>query len=207
MLFYQPFLADANFYRLLLAIDRHLAETCRTEGCPICGGALHSARYSRKPRGAPAGIGADDCRRDSFCCKGTCCRKRTTPPSLRFLGRKVYLAAVLVVVSAVCHGCGRAQHRLAAWTGVSRRTVGRWHRWWQETFVAGAFWKAAAARFMPPVATARLPAAVLERFGTEMPDALVEMLWFLAPITGGRRPGHGFFGPFQSPQKMPQHTD
>jgi len=36
-----------------------------------------------------------------FCCAVDGCRSRATPPSLRFLGRKVYLAAIVVLV-AIC---------------------------------------------------------------------------------------------------------
>jgi hypothetical protein len=32
------------------------------------------------------------------------CRSRTTPPSLRFLGRKVYLATIVVLVSMMQYG-------------------------------------------------------------------------------------------------------
>ena len=39
--------------------------------------------------------------RFSFCCAVDGCRKRATPPSLRFLGRKVYLATVVTLISAM----------------------------------------------------------------------------------------------------------
>jgi len=40
----------------------------------------------------------------SFCCALDGCRSRATPPSLRFLGRKVYLAAIVVLIAILRHG-------------------------------------------------------------------------------------------------------
>jgi hypothetical protein len=39
---------------------------------------------------------------------------------------------------------------------------------------------------MPPVEHDRLPASLLDRFGDDSADAVVALLRFLAPITGGR---------------------
>ena len=87
---YRALLADAKFHELLLAFDRDLAKAARAAGCARCGGGLHSARFRRKPRGGPAGHGEEHNRRFSFCCASDLCRRRATPPSFRFLGRKVY---------------------------------------------------------------------------------------------------------------------
>ena len=92
-------LSDARFYELLLKFDEDLAALARRFACD-CGGALHVADYERKPRGAlallPAGYGS----RFSFCCAREGCRHRATPPSIRYLGRKVYLGVVVVLVTA-----------------------------------------------------------------------------------------------------------
>jgi hypothetical protein len=71
----------------------------RRAGCALCCGVLHSARYWRKPRGRACDVGPEHDRRFSFCCAVDGCRSRATPPSLRFLGRKVYLATIVVLVS------------------------------------------------------------------------------------------------------------
>src|SRR2546425_6920801 len=84
---YQTILNDASFYRVLLRFDDDLAEQARREGCG-CGGKLHSARYPRKPRGAPEELQEEYSRRRSFCCAEEGCRKRTTPASFRFLSRR-----------------------------------------------------------------------------------------------------------------------
>jgi hypothetical protein len=65
-------------------------------------GKLHSAKYKRKPRS-----GSKKCEelyRHSFCCDQDGCRKRHTPPSIRFLGRRIYYGVVVVLVSAARQG-------------------------------------------------------------------------------------------------------
>ena len=182
---YQALLADARFHNLLLALDRDLAAAARAQGCARCGGVLHSAQFRRKPRGSPDGVDEGYDRRLSFCCAVELCRKRTTPASLRFLGRKVFLGAVVVLVSALRHGSVAAVKELCELMDVSRRTVGRWREWWRTAFVASPFWRAAAAAFMPPVDQARLPASLLERFSGEAAGQLISLLRLLLPITGG----------------------
>ena len=107
---YRALLADARFHELLLAFDRDLAAAARAGGCVRCGGVLHSARFLRKPRGGPAGLGEEHARRFSFCCPEDPCRKRATPPSFRFLGRKAYLGAVAVLVAAMRQGDWRPKN-------------------------------------------------------------------------------------------------
>lgn len=184
---YQALLADSRFHRLLRAIDDDIAADCRADGCRLCGGVLHWARYPRKPRGCPA-IGGDGYdRRNSFCCARDGCRTRATPASVRFLGCKVYLATVVTVVAALQHGAKLAGRRLAEQLGVDRRTVARWRDWWRSIFTLTPFWRAASAAFMPPADPQRLPASALERYLGNDAERLIAFLRFLAPITGGRR--------------------
>ena len=116
---YQAVLADAKFLEQLLVFDRDLAASTRAARCWRCGGALHSASYERKPRGCADGLGQEYAERFSFCCAVDGCRKRTTPPSLRFLGRKIYLATVVTLISAMLHGTTPA--RLARLSAAHRR--------------------------------------------------------------------------------------
>ena len=183
---YRAVLSDARFHELLLAFDQDLASSARAAGCGRCGGVLHSARFPRKPRGAPADLGAAYDQRLSFCCAVDGCRRRATPPSLRFLGRKVYLGAVVVLVETMRQGATAARVRqLSALLGVSRRTLARWREWWRSAFVASRFWKAASAAFMPPVEQGRLPASLLERFSGDAAAKLIALLRWLGPISGG----------------------
>ena len=183
---YQALLADVRFHQLLLNFDHDMADTARGQGCS-CGGVLHSARYRRKPRGLPAGLDRKAyCWRFSFCCAVDGCRHRDTPSSLRFLGRRVYLATMVVLISAMRHGATAPRvARLSQLIGVSRRTVAHWREWWRTTFAQSRFWQAARAAFMPPVDQDRLPASLLERFAGGGAEQLLALLRFLAPITGG----------------------
>ena len=184
---YRELLADATFHNLLLACDRDLAEEARAGRCRQCGGALHAAPYPRKPRGRPVKLGPEHDQRLSFCCALDGCRSRATPPSLRFLGPKVYLAAIVVPIAIMRHGASAARVQLMNEAiGVDRRTIERWRRWWRDSFTATPFWQIARAVPMPPVEHEHLPASLLDRFGSEDADRLIALLRFLGPITAGR---------------------
>ena len=183
-------LEDVHFHELLLAIDRDLAEAARAGGCGHCGGVLHSARFPRKPRGRPRAVagllGRDHDLRFSFCCALEGCRSRETPPSVRFLGRRVYVATIVVLISILRHGVSNTRiERLSTVVAVDRRTVERWRRWWREAFTATTFWQRVRALLMPPLDGNRLPASLLERFAGDDADRLVAALRFLGPVTAG----------------------
>lgn len=178
---------DATLYAVLLKFDHDLAAEARAARCP-CGGVLHSARYPRKPRGGPDELGpeyVEYATRLSFCCAVDGCRRRVTPPSVRFLGRRVYLGAIVVLATAMRAGpTARRAAQLREWLGVSGRTLARWRQWWRETFVASPFWRGVKGRFAPPVEPRALPASLLERFvAAHARDRLVALLRFLAPLT------------------------
>lgn len=187
---YATLLADTRFHELVLTIDRDLADTCRAEGCELCGGRLHSAQYPRKPRGRPKTVsrrlGPEHDRRFSFCCAVDGCRSRETPPSLRFLGRRVYVATIVLLIAILQHGATNSRtERLAEVVSVDRRTVERWRRWWRDGFTATPFWRIARAAFMPPVEHGSLPASLLDRFTGDGAEPLIALLRFLGPVTGG----------------------
>jgi hypothetical protein len=168
----------------MLEVDRELSAEARVRGCG-CGGVLHSARYRRKPRrGLPAELREEYGWRESLCCAREQCRRRTPPPSVRFLGRRVYLGALVVLVSAMTGGVTeRRAAEMRALLGVSVRTLQRWRAWWLGTFARTAFWTGARARLVPAVDEARLPASLLERFGEAAGDGLLACVRFLAPLT------------------------
>jgi hypothetical protein len=98
----------------------------------------------------------------------------------------VYLATMVVLISAMLHGATPPRvAQLSQLLGVSRRTVARWPEWWRTAFAQSRFWQAARAAFMPPVDQDRLPASLLERFAGGDAERLLALLRFLAPITGG----------------------
>lgn len=177
-------LQNSNFYRLLLRIDHDLAEQTRAQRCR-CGGVLHSARYPRKPRGIPRDAQPDCDFRYSFCCAG--CRRRTTPVSVRFLGRRVYVAAIMVTVCAsrASAGTAAAMRQLDS-LDVPASTIARWRRWWRTEFMTTPLWLLGRSDFMPPVEPDLLPASLLERFvATLQHSPLVNLLRWLTPLTSG----------------------
>jgi hypothetical protein len=179
----QNHLADQQLFELLEKVDADFAEAARRQGCRYCGGVLHRADYDRKPRGGPGWN-----LRDSFCCAQEGCRRRCTPESVRFLGRKVYAGFVVVLVSTMVHGLNaervrRIRELVKSEQPIDRRTLERWRQWWLDTFVRCSFWKAARARFMPPVCEGTLPSSLCVRFEVQRRDRLLELLRFLAPIT------------------------
>ena len=122
----QKHLADRQLPLLLEKIDQDFAEEIRVQGCLRCGaGKLHVAKIPRKPRGLPQGTTWDS--RFSFCCDQEGCRCRATPPSVRFLGRRVYAGFVVVLLAAMSHGLSADRvRRLREITGADRRTLERW---------------------------------------------------------------------------------
>ncbi|MBO0741124.1 MAG: hypothetical protein J2P51_06835 [Hyphomicrobiaceae bacterium] len=189
-------LINATFYKFLEQIDEDEAARTRAAGCPVCGCRLDSARYPRKPRGGPREFDEQSHYRFSFC--GAICRSRTTPVSVRFLGRRVYWAAVVILATALRSGLSdRRAQQLSRLIGVPKRTLKRWRTWWLKDFVDSPFWKNARAQFMPPVETSGLPASLLERFsGSDLAQQLVAALRFLAPLSKGRCSAQ------EHPQKM-----
>ena len=106
------------------------------------------ADYPRKPRGCPAAVREDYSWRLSFTCGR--CDGRATSPSVRFAGRRVYLAVVLMLASPPGSSSGQALCELLS---IPARTLKRWRTWWREDFPSTPFWQSMRERFMPPVVT------------------------------------------------------
>jgi len=175
----------ARFWSVLFAIDQDLAETTRKNSCP-CGGNLHCANYLRKPRGTLAALPEAQCLRLSFCCDRDGCRKRVTPPSVRFLGRKVYLGAIVILISAMRQGpTPRRVRELSERFGADPRTIARWQVFWREHFPQTPFWKSARARLVPLAEIVALPYSIVDAFLTRHHRCRgwTLLLRFLAPIT------------------------
>jgi hypothetical protein len=181
---YERFINDVRFHKLLVQYDHDLARAARAQGCR-CGGKLHAADYARKPRGVPANAREFYCKRLSLCCAVDACRERTTPASLRFLGRHVHVAVTMLLISVMVDGATTPVSELSRAFGVDRRTIVRWRDWWRTTFVATRFWRAAQAGFSPPVDAGHLPASMFARFLGGPLRRLVKVLGFLTPITTG----------------------
>lgn len=175
----QNHLADQQLFQLLEKVDSDLAAEAKTKGCLHCGGKLYRGDYERKPRGGPQWD-----QRYSFCCGKEGCRRRNTPESVRFLGRRVYAGFVVVLVSAMVHGLKAERvHRVREVLGIDRRTLERWRLWWLDNFVRSSFWKAARARFMPPLCEKTLPLSLCLGLEVQRRDRLLDLLRFLRPFS------------------------
>lgn len=113
------------------------------------------------------------------------------PPSVRFLGRKVYFAiAILLCPANALLLPGFALQEFREEVGVATRTLTRWRRFWTWLFRETPFAIAARAAFMPPLDEGSLPASFLERFlGQDPEERLIKALEFLSE---GRGPEPAF---------------
>jgi DNA-directed RNA polymerase subunit RPC12/RpoP len=173
----EKILKNGLLFKLLDQVDLELAQAAQIGRCQYCGSKLHRGDYPRKPRGGP-----DWTTRYSFDCSQ--CRRRNTPPSVRFLGRRVYIGVVVVLVTAMTHGVNpRRVEVLRRELKIDERTLKRWREWWLTTFVEGPFWKAARARFMPQLQASLLPLSLVDTFDAGGCAGMVKLLQFLMPIT------------------------
>ena len=169
-------LSDPRFFQFLLRIDQEMAEETRLKGC-ACDGTLHVANYGRKPRGCDLSVRWLFLLRFSFCCCR--CRRRSTPRSVRFLGRRVCVALAMVLMS----NRQSAAERQASSLQIPVRTLRRWAQWWRDEFPLTPFWQANQGRFMPPVALDQCPASLLVRFAGEAAEMMWRLLVFLSPLS------------------------
>lgn len=179
---------SANPYPCLLDIDVLFAFAAWNSLCPHCGGRLDQAHYPRKPRGAgEAAYLPENQVRFSYCCATDGCRRRLTPFSVRFLGRKVYFGAVVALVSALRNGRLPWTIRRIVETfdpygegkGPCAKTVLRWVDFWREQVVGSPFWKRCVE------GAPQFAAWVLERGSHEL-ETLAPWSWLEAlglPIT------------------------
>ena len=177
----------------LVEVDENITRQVAAAGCPECGGPLYRSDYDRKPRGGLLVPETDAFRRRfSLCCGREGCRRRTTPPSVRFLGPKVYVGAAVLLASALALLVQGATE-LRRSTGIPTRTVRRWGGWWRTEIPVTALFLALAGRIVPPLETATLPLSLLERLTGTAIERLVSALGLLAPLTTRSVPDGAWF--------------
>lgn len=164
-------LSSASFFSFLCRVDEEIADLVRAERCQYCGGPLHAAHYERKARGVAAALERPAIRcRLSWCCGREGCRRRTTPPSVRFLERKVYVTVAVVLATAMRQGLTPGGERLvSSELGVDRRTVERWRKFWAECFPSRPGWRAVRGLLPADFDGARLPLSLIEHFAATRP--------------------------------------
>jgi len=191
---YHSLLVNVIFLRALLDLDWRMARSVQGDRCPVCTGPLHWAPYPRVPRGVPAEVLDAFSRRWSLCCGAPDCRKRTTPPSVCFLGRRQYAGAAFVILSMLRHGVTKQRARqLHAEIPVDDRTLARWRQWWRRELPAMPFWRSVTGRFAQPIATKDLPVSLVSRFLGEAAKKMVAVLSLLSDLsTSSCRSRSGF---------------
>ena len=154
---------------------------------PFCGGPLNCAHYQRKPRGGPPDLAEAFEVRFSLCCGRSGCRRRVLPPSVRFWGRRVYWAPVLLLVSALRQRKNPVitLEHLKGLCGVWRSTVKRWQRYFRNIFAQSIGYRRLSGHLMPPIASGQLPGALLERFYTACDDPETALLTCLQALALG----------------------
>jgi hypothetical protein len=196
-----------QLFALLVEVDENITRQVAAAGCPECGGPLYRSDYDRKPRGGLIVPDTDAFRRRfSLCCGREGCRQRAMPPSVRFLGRKVYVGAVVLLASALAllvHAAAELRRR----TGIPTRTVRRWGGWWRTEIPVTALFLALSGHIVPPLDAATLPLSLLDRLMGTAAERLVSALGLLAPLTtcsvrDGARFLRGLLSPAGFAQKM-----
>lgn len=173
-----------EFFAALAQIDEKIVDQVAAGRCPVCGGPLHRSDFARKPRGALiAAAGEAFVTRFSLCCGRDGCRKRATPPSLRFLGRRVYLGAVVILASVLAQALTTAKALQQA-TGVPARTSRRWLSWWRGAFLHTDVFVILRARLIG-VVVEEVPASLVTRLGDTVQSQVRGLLHGLMPLTTG----------------------
>jgi hypothetical protein len=105
---------------------------------------------------------------------------------VRFLGPKVYLGVIIILISALRQGpTPRHIRELSQRFGANRQTIARWQVFWHERFPQTPFWKTARARLVPLVEVVALPHSLVDAFLTRHHRCRgwTLLLRFLSPIT------------------------
>lgn len=178
---------NSSFHSFLLTIDQEFIAKSKENGCPHCGGKLHQANYPRSPFGVTASQRHYYELRLSLCCSN--CRKRLTPPSVRFFGRRWFSAPCFILISLLTQRINeRRIQQIKRQLGfqVSLTTWKRWRRWWREQFVRTRFWLQAKGLLKPNKScAANYPRAFLRLFPGRLEEKIQLLLRFLSPMTAG----------------------
>lgn len=160
--------ADDVFFQELCCIDHELFLKVKASGCLLCQAPLDTSNFKRKPRG----LGENEEIRFSLCCRREGCRKRATPRSLRFLGRKVYSALTIILAINFYTSMGLR-------SPIARRTIARWRSFWRERLHEEHPFMRNARSFLPPgLQVGTDPMALLCLFKFPEKNSLVPILKF-----------------------------
>lgn len=181
---YSSILSSVEFYQSLLALDEDVAAKVQDEGCS-CGGTLHHANYPRNVLGILEKIAHFFGIRFSFCCAEKNCRKRRTPSSVRFLGRRRFSFLLILLASVLTNGVNaRRLAQLQDLVPVSETTLRRWRKYWQKEFITTACWRKLGGMFVPMIDPRQLPDELLNRsIIAELKDRVISILSQLSSLS------------------------
>lgn len=159
-------LQKVSLFRILYQIDADLSKQQQQQRCPYCIGPLHQSNYARKPRGGPKNIPDEYMNRHSLCCGREDCRRRTLPPSCRFMGRRVYWGCVILVVMTLRQNrqAGQLARRLLEQLEISRETLKQWIVYFRDEFPTGSWWQGLRGRISPSIGNNELPGRLVHYF-------------------------------------------
>ena len=103
--------------------------------------------------------------------------------SVRFLGRRVYVALAVVLLPQRRSTLSATAIEICNTLDVPARTLARWRLWWSQLFPTTSRWQAQCARFMPPLQTIDLPTSLIACFTGAPHDAMGHLLAFLSPLS------------------------
>jgi hypothetical protein len=190
---YVTFPVKDSLFLSIFSFDKEIAEDFFNFGCcrHCKSKALSWSNYNRKPRGLPKELSQDTLDkyryRFSFICRP--CRLRTTPPSVRFMGRKVYTALSILWISLACEqGISPPLHdlRILMESCLSQQTIERWMRWWQHNVWNCSFWKTFRGQLLGEIKKNQIILGVWNHFKQQIMEtaSLVNaILKFFSPIT------------------------
>lgn len=170
--------SKTSFLEKLISIDLELLEKEWSQLCSYCDGRLDRSDFLRKPRGI-ASAPAEFCVRFSLCCREEGCRKRLTPPSVRFFGKRVWTAPVFLIAMILSGDSKKS--KVASFCnnlGISPKTLSRWRKWWSEDFIKSDYWMQLKSRLNRVVDEFKVVTSVF----SFRPDNLSEdlsVIWFL----------------------------
>lgn len=198
---YHSLLFCASFIHALLDLDSRTIRRTQAAGCPWnrCRSRLDRADYPRKPRGVPPEVEKEASKRGSLCCSEEGCRRRTTPPSVFFLGRRVYVGVAFVLLSILRFGITQRRQddlrrelqrelQLQGMSSPDLSTLRRWRDWWCRLLPGTPFWRATRGRLVRPVAIEDLPAGLLGLFEGDPGSQMDGLLRLLSPLSTSSSP-------------------
>jgi len=174
----------ARWLTVLVLIDVAIALILQHARCPWCKGPLHAGHFHRKPRGCASSAAPRAAQRLSWCCGREGCRKRLTPPSVRYWGRLYFVGPAVLAMAGACPKTS-AGEALRKTVDCSRRT---WLRWRQRFALV---WESATGRMICgwlnlQVQQRQCVAAVLALWPGSYPYQAAQWQLLIHPLTGGK---------------------